>query len=112
MQEFIKPVDDVIRLELLPTLLNSIVPEIDSQLYSLLLRHGRWGIPILSEITESQFEASQAITLPLVTIMIAKGNTLLNKTEVNEIKHKITNEQEVRISEQTLKVDKVKLLIP
>ena len=44
--------------------------------------------------------------------MIAKGNTLLNKTEVNEIKHKITNEQEVRISEQTLKVDKVKLLIP
>ena len=41
MQEFIKPVDDVIRLELLPALLNSIVPEIDSQLYSLLLRHGR-----------------------------------------------------------------------
>ena len=37
--------------------------------------------------------------------MIAKGNTLLNKTEVNEIKHKITKEQEVRISEQTLKVE-------
>ena len=28
MHEFIKPVDDVIILELLPTLLNSIVPEV------------------------------------------------------------------------------------
>ena len=74
MQEFI------IRLELLPALLNS-------------------------EIAESQLEASQAITLPLVTIMITQGNTLPNKTEVNEIKRKITNEQETRISEQALKLE-------
>ena len=40
MYEFIKPIDDVIRLELLPTLLNSSVPEVDRQLYLLLLRHG------------------------------------------------------------------------
>ena len=105
MHEFIKPVDDVIRLELLPELLNSIVPEVDRQLYSLLLRHGSLGIPILSEISESQFEALQAITLPLVTIMITQGNTLPNKTEVNEIKRKITNKQEVCISEQALKVE-------
>ena len=64
MQEFI------IRLELLPALLNS-------------------------EIAESQLEVSQAITLPLVTIMITQGNTLPNKTKINEIKRKITNEQEV-----------------
>ena len=56
--------------ELLLALLNSVVPEVDRQLYSLSLRHGGLGIPILSEITESQFEALQAITLPLVTIMI------------------------------------------
>ena len=56
--------------ELLLALLNSIVPEVDRQLYSLSLRHGGLGIPILSEIIESQFEALQAITLPLVTIMI------------------------------------------
>ena len=92
MHKFIKPVD-------VPALLNSIVPEVNRQLYSLPLRHGGLGIPILSEITESQFEASQAITLPLVTIMITQGNKLPNKTEVNEIKHKITNEREVRISE-------------
>ena len=74
-------------------------------MYSLPLRHGSLGIPILSEISESQFEALQAITLPLVTIMITQGNTLPNKTEVNEIKRKITNEQEVCISEQALKVE-------
>ena len=45
-------------------------------------------------------EASQAITLPLVTIMITQGNILPNKTEVNEIKRKITSEQEVHISVQ------------
>ena len=50
--KFIKSVDDVIRLKLLPTLLNSIVPEVDRQLYSLLLRHGGLGIAILSEIPE------------------------------------------------------------
>ena len=73
MHKFIKPVDDVIRLELLPALLNSIVPEVDRQLYSLPLRHVGLGIPILSKIAESQFEASQFITLPLVTIMIIQG---------------------------------------
>ena len=62
------------------------------------------GIPI-SEIAESQFEASQAITLPLVTIMITQSNTLLNKTAVNEIKHKTKNEQEVHISERDLEVE-------
>ena len=37
--------------------------------------------------------------------MITQGNTLPNKTEVKEIKCKFTNEQEVCISEQTLKVE-------
>ena len=73
-------------------LLNSIVAEVDRQLYSLPLRHGGLGISILSEIAESQFEASHAITLPLVTIMITQGNTLPNKTEVNKLKRKIRNE--------------------
>ena len=63
------------------------------------------GIPILSEIAESQFEVSQAITLLFVTIMITQGNILPNKTEVYEIKRKIANEQGVRISEQALKVE-------
>ena len=105
MHEFLKSVDDVIRLELLPTLLNSVVPVVDHQLYSLPLRHGGLRIPILSEITKFQFEASQAITLPLVTILITQGNTLPNNTEVNEIKSKIKSEEEVRISEQALKVE-------
>ena len=67
----------------MPALLNSTVPEVDRQLYSLPLRHSGLGIPILSEIAESQFEASQAITLPLVTIMITQGHIPPNKTEVN-----------------------------
>ena len=86
MHKFTKPVDDVIRLQLLPALLNFIVLEVDRQLYSSPFCHGGLRIPILSEIAESKFEASQGITLPLVTIMITQGNTLTNKTDVNEIK--------------------------
>ena len=100
MHDFIKPADNVIRLELLPALLNSIVPEVDCQLYLFPLRHCELWVQILSEIAESRFEASQAITLPLVTIMITQGNILPNKSEVNEIKRKITSEQEVHISVQ------------
>ena len=37
--------------------------------------------------------------------MIAQGSTLLNKTEVNEIKRKITNKRETRNSEQALKLE-------
>ena len=39
MHDFIKPADNAIRLELLPALLNSIVPEVDRQLYLFPLRH-------------------------------------------------------------------------
>ena len=46
MHKFIKPVNDVIRLELLPVLLTSIVSEVDRQLYLLPLRHGELGILI------------------------------------------------------------------
>ena len=105
MHKFIKDVDDVTRLELLPALLNSVVPKVDRQLYSLSLRHGGLGILVLFEVAESQLEASQAITLPLLTIMITQGNTLPNKTEVNEIKRKIINEQETRNFEQALKLE-------
>ena len=70
MHKFIKPVDDVIRLELLPALLDSIVPKVNHQLYSLPLHYGGLGILVLSEIAEFQFEESQAITLHLVIIMI------------------------------------------
>ena len=49
MHKFIKPVDDVIRLELLPALLNFIVLEVDRQLYSPPFCHGGLRIPILSK---------------------------------------------------------------
>ena len=39
MHDFIKPANNVIRLELLPALLNFIVPEVDRQLYLFPLRH-------------------------------------------------------------------------
>ena len=107
MHEFIKSVDIVIILELLPTLLNSIVPEVDHQLYSLLLSKRGFRILILSEIAESQFEVPRALKLSLVAVMIIQGNTIPNKTEVIKLKkkRKIKNEPEVLIYEQALKVE-------
>ena len=85
--------------------MNGIVSEADRRLYSLPIRHGGLGIPILSEIATAQFEASQAITLPLVVIMISQGSTLPDKSEVQDIKRRVSNDQEARISEKALEIE-------
>ena len=105
MHEFIKPVDDVIRLELLPALLNTIVTDADRDLYSLSIRNGGLGIPILSEVAQSQYETSRVITLPLVTIMITQGTELPNKNGMSQIKRNIRKENDIKTSERTLRVE-------
>ena len=106
MEEFVKPLDEVIHQQLLPSILNCIVTEADRQMYSLPIRQGGLGIPILTEIAESQFEASKSITLPLVTIMIAQDNTLPDKNEVNEIKREVQQKKDKTTLEKALKVEK------
>ena len=76
IDEYLKPLDDVISNNFLSTLLDSIVTDNERSLFQLPVRLGGLGIPILSEVASEHFESSKKITAPLVTIMILQGDTL------------------------------------
>ena len=76
IDEYLKPLDDVISNNFLPTLLDSIITDNERSLFQLPVRLGGLGIPILSEIAREHFESSKKSTAPLVTIMIWQGDLL------------------------------------
>ena len=65
MREFIKPLDKLINQKFIPNLLDSIVTEQERQLFSLPIKKGGLGIPILSETCDTQLINSQSISSPL-----------------------------------------------
>ena len=99
IDEHLKPLDDVISNNFLPTLLDSIVTENERSLFQLPVQLGRFGIPILSEIAREHFESSKKITAPLVTIMILQGDTLPDDSYVKTLKleEKTKREEKLKI---------------
>lgn len=57
LSDYLKPRDDVIKDVSLPTLLDSIINDDDRLLFSLAVRSGGLGIPLLSEISTDHFTA-------------------------------------------------------
>ena len=86
IDEHLKPLDDVISNNFLPTFLDSMVTDNERSLFQLPVRLGGLGIPILSEIAREHFESSKKITAPLVTIMILQGDTLPDDSYVKTLK--------------------------
>lgn len=54
MEEYVKPLDDMITNTSLPTLLNTVLSKQDRDFYSLPIRIGDLEILFLSELAESQ----------------------------------------------------------
>ena len=69
MQEYIKPFDDLITNEFIPTLLQAIITDQDRVLYSLTVKHEGFGMPILSEISEIHHEHLKSISAPLASVI-------------------------------------------
>ena len=99
IDEHLKPLDDVISNNLLPTLLDSIVTDNEQSLFQLPVRLGGLGIPILSEIAREHFESSKKVTAPLVTIMILQGDTLPDDSYVKTLKleEKTKREEKLKV---------------
>ena len=89
-----EPLDDLITQKFLPNLLGSVVTEDDRTLFSLPVRRGGLGIPILSETCEMQFEHSMAISEPLKSLIIDQSNDLPNPENVKAVKSEKTKEKE------------------
>ena len=63
MYELMKSVDEVIEHELLPSIIGESIAGKEKELYSLLMKLGGLGIPLLGEKTENDFENSLVVLL-------------------------------------------------
>ena len=88
MSELMKPVDEIIQNDLLPTIIGESITENERQLYLLPARSGGLGIPVFflfffffSEKAENDFDNSVYITTPLVALIVTQEET----SPINEI---------------------------
>ena len=70
MDELMKPVDEIIKNELLPSIIGESITDKEKELYSLPTRLGGFRIPSSTEKAENDFENSLHITAPLVTLIV------------------------------------------
>ena len=87
LQECIKPLDHLITNKFTSTLLQAIITDQDKVLYSLSVKHGGLGIPILSEVSEIHYEHSKSISAPLASVTIMQGSQIPDSKIINEIKY-------------------------
>ena len=101
MRDLMQPLDDVINKELIPAILGTdTFSPVDRELFSLPLRYGGLGMPVLSGIAEEEYLMSKRLTAPLTTIMIMQGNTIPDRSEVAEIKKTISADKETLLKQQ------------
>ena len=70
MEDFIKPLDDVINEKFILSLIDGTVNETERALFSLPIQHGGLSIPTLTEKARNDYVTSKELTAPLVSIMI------------------------------------------
>ena len=105
MKNFIKPLDDIITQNFIPNLLDSIVTEQERHLYSLPIKKGGLGIPILSETCETQLESSMSISAPLKSVIVEQLETLPDPQAVKSIKNERKSQKEKDLKEKCEHID-------
>ena len=84
MEEYLKPLDEVISEKFLPTVLDSPISETDRALYALPIREGGLGIYNFASIEQSDFNTFTTVTAPLAAIIILQGTELPDTEAVRE----------------------------
>ena len=105
MEEYIKPLGDLITNEFIPTLLQTIITDQDRELHSLPVKHAGLGIPILSEISEIRYEHSKSISAPLASVIIMQRSQIPDSKIINEIKYSKKKEGDVLLKEKILNIN-------
>ena len=100
MEEYIKPLDHLITNKFIPTLLQAMIKDQDRKLYSLPVKHGGLGIPILSEISEIHYRHSKSISAPYASVINMQGSQIPDSKIINEIKYSKKKESDVLLKEK------------
>ena len=81
-----KPVDEIIQNDLLPSIIGESIKEIERRLYSLPTTSGGLGFPVFSKKAENDFHNSVYITVPLVAVTVTQvgEHCLITKSKATE----------------------------
>ena len=109
MEEYIKPLDEMITNTFLPALCGSSVSNAERDLMSLPIRSGGLGISILEEVASDAFNSSKEINASLIAIIVAQGDELPDEKIRREI---ITKSKKMKSERLMEKIEKVKTTIP
>ena len=85
MEVYLKPLDDAINLQLIPALVGSDVSEGERALFSLPIRDGGMGLPILTEAAPTEFLSSTTVNAPLAAIITLQGTELPDANVVRDV---------------------------
>ena len=105
MEEYIKPLDNIITEKFLPNLLDSLITQVDRNLFSLPVKNGGLGIPILAESCDLQLNHSRAISAPLKSVIVNQSIELPNPETVKAIKNEKKKEKDHVLKEKIAIVD-------
>ena len=109
MEEYLKPLDDVISHKLLPAIFGTVINNDERELFSLPIREGGLGVPILAEIARSEFITSTVVNAPLAAIMVLQGTELPDEANVREITN---NERRKRSADDKVRRERITANLP
>ena len=84
MDELMKPVDESLKNELLPSIIRESMTNKEKELYSLSTRLGGLGIPSFVEKAENDYKNSLHITASLVALIVAQEELLPDDSNVKQ----------------------------
>ena len=84
IDELMKPVDEIIKNELLASIIGESITNKEKELYSSPTRLGDLGIPSFVEKAENDFENSLHITDPLVALIATQEESLPDDCNVKQ----------------------------
>ena len=111
MDEYLKPLDDVINEKLIPAIVGREINDTERILFSLPVREGGLGISILADEAPQEFISSITINAPLAAIIALQGSELPDEPYCRQIaqdeRHRRTVEHRSKIDliDESLHVD-------
>ena len=102
MEVYLQPLDDLISSKFLPAITGFALNEVDRELFSLPIRDGGLGIPILTEAASVQFVASQTICAPLIALIIDQDTQVPDPVITRGLE---THERQRKVLETKRKVE-------
>ena len=105
IEDELKPLDDMISNNLIPSITGFQLSETERELFSLPVRLGGMGLESIASIANDEFSMSKEITAPLAALIAIQGTTLPNPETVDQLKKELNKQKSDKLKEKTARVD-------